>query len=128
MNIPTPHKRCILILTCLVFALTAPAWARSLADITQAMKQRAPIIGELKAKGIVGENNAGYLAFVSGAREEESLVAAENTDRKAVYAYLAKKENTSLSNVEKRQAIRKAKNTESGEFYQTEDGAWKRKE
>ena len=32
---------------------------------------------ELKAKGIVGENNKGYLEFIGGKKEKADVVAAE---------------------------------------------------
>ena len=127
MSLPITCKRYILIFTCLALALSASAWARSLNDIKQAMIQRAPLIAQLKAQGIVGESNAGYLAFVSSARAEEAQVAAENKDRKSIYTYVAKKENTSLDVVEKRQGKRKAQKAKPGEFYQDSNGAWVKK-
>ncbi|MGD9281988.1 MAG: DUF1318 domain-containing protein, partial [Desulfobacterales bacterium] len=51
-------------------------------DIKTRMKQRLPVIKELKTKGIVGENNAGYLDFIGAKRENADVVAAENKDRK----------------------------------------------
>ena len=60
-------------------------------DIKTRMKQRLPVIIELKAQGIVGENNAGYLEFIGAKREKADVVAAENNDRKTVYTAIAKK-------------------------------------
>jgi len=100
----------------------------SMADgIKERMKQRLPVIVELKAKGIVGENNQGYLAFVTGQISEDALVASENNDRKTIYAYIAEQQNTSLALVEKRRAITLAERAVPGEFIQNTAGAWIKK-
>jgi len=95
--------------------------------IKERMKQRLPVIVELKAKGIVGENNSGYLAFVTGKKVNENIVASENKDRKTIYAHIAKQQNTSLALVEKRRATALAGRAAPGEFIQKADGAWIRK-
>ena len=99
----------------------------SMAGIKERMKQRLPVIVELKAKGIVGENNQGYLAFVTGQTSDNALVASENKDRKAIYAHIAKQQNTSLAVVEKRRAITLAERAVPGEFIQNTAGAWIKK-
>ena len=99
----------------------------SMAGIKERMKQRLPVIVELKAKGIVGENNQGYLAFVTGQTSDNALVASENKDRKAIYAHIAKQQNTSLALVEKRRAITLAERAVPGEFIQNTAGAWIKK-
>ncbi len=99
----------------------------SMAGIKERMKQRLPVIVELKAKGIVGENNQGYLAFVTGQTSDNALVASENKDRKAIYAHIAKQQNTSLAVVEKRRAITLAERAVAGEFIQNTAGAWIKK-
>jgi hypothetical protein len=78
----------------------------------------------LKTKGIIGENNSGYLGFVTTARDKEDIVTAENKDRKAIYTHFAKQQNTTLDVVEKVQANRKAQRTKPGAFFQKPDGSW----
>ena len=95
--------------------------------IKDRMKQRLPAIVELKAKGIVGENNSGYLAFVTGQKSQEAVVESENNDRKAIYAQIAKQQNTSLDLVEKLRARTLAERAIPGEFIQNADGAWIKK-
>ena len=123
MNLRTSVKIHILIITCLVissqFVLAA--------GIKDRMKQRLPVIADLKAKGIIGENNRGYLGFVTGARAQEGVVAAENKDRKKIYNHFAKQQNTTPDVVEKVQAQRKAQRAKSGEFFQNPDGSWHKK-
>jgi len=107
-----------------VFVLVGTSMAEG---IKERMKQRLPVIVELKAKGIVGENTQGYLAFVTGQTQEEALVASENNDRKAIYTQIAQQQNTTLDLVEKRRAITLAERAVPGEFIQNAAGAWVKK-
>lgn len=93
-------------------------------DIKERMKQRLPVIVELKAQGLVGENNQGYLAFVTAKKIQEALVEQENQDRKSIYTQIAKQQNTSLDLVEKRRALVLADRAIAGEFIQKPDGSW----
>ncbi len=95
--------------------------------IKERMKLRLPAIAALKTQGIIGENNQGYLGFVAEARAQEDVVTAENKDRKMVYTYFAKQQNTTLAVVEEIQAQRKAEKAKSGEFFQKSDGVWVKK-
>ncbi|MDA3791623.1 MAG: YdbL family protein [Desulfobacula sp.] len=123
MNIRKIFKIHVLLILCLIvssqFALAA--------GIKDRMKQRLPVIADLKAKGIIGEDNSGYLGFVTGAKAQEEVVAAENNDRKTVYSHFAKQQNTTINIVEKVQAKRKAERTKPGEFFQKPDGSWHKK-
>ena len=93
-------------------------------DIKTRMKQRLPVIIELKAKGIVGENNAGYLEFVGAKREKADVVAAENNDRKTVYTAIAKQQGTTAEVVGKRRALQIAQKANPGEWLQDASGKW----
>lgn len=112
----------ILIIVCL--AVTSLAFS---AGIKERMKQRLPAIAQLKAKGIIGENNKGYLGFVTGARAEEGMIAAENKDRKMIYSHFAKQQKTLVDVVEKVQAKRKALKAKPGQFFQNFKGKWQKK-
>ncbi len=116
-------KTYLLVVVCLIFT-TQFVFA---AGIKERMKARLPVIAGLKAKGIIGENNQGYLGFVTATKTEETVIAAENTDRKAIYSHFAKQQNTTVDVVEKIQAKRKAEKTKSGQFYQAADGKWVKK-
>jgi len=123
MNIRKIFKIHILLIICLIVSSQF-----ALADgIKDRMKERLPVIADLKAKGIIGEDNSGYLGFVTGARAQEAVVAAENVDRKTVYTYFAQQQNTTIDVVEKVQAKRKAEKTDPGEFFQNPDGSWHKK-
>ena len=95
--------------------------------IKKRMKLRLPAIAELKTKGIIGENNRGYLGFVTGSRAKKALIAEENKDRKKIYIYFAKQQKTTLDTVEKVQAKRKADRVHPGEFFQKPDDTWVKK-
>jgi len=75
----------------------------------------------------VGENNRGYLDFVGNEKTHEALIAQENQDRKAVYAHIAKQQNTSLSVVEKNRALQLAERAAIGTYIQKFDGTWIKK-
>ena len=93
-------------------------------DIKARMKNRLPVIKELKAKGIVGEDNKGFLQFVGGNKAKADVVAAENKDRKTVYAAIAKQQGTTAELVGKRRAMQIAKKANPGEWVQDASGKW----
>lgn len=95
--------------------------------IKERMKERLPVIVELKTQGIVGENNRGYLDFVGNVKTHEALIAQENQDRKTVYAHIAKQQNTSLSVVEKNRALQLIERAAPGTYVQMPDGTWVQK-
>jgi uncharacterized protein YdbL (DUF1318 family) len=104
-----------------IFAAGISAFAD---DIKARMKQRLPVIVELKTKGIVGENNAGYLEFIGAKKEKADVVAAENEDRQTVYAAIAKQQGTTAELVGKRRALQIAQKANKGEWVQDRSGKW----
>ncbi|MDD2604963.1 MAG: YdbL family protein [Desulfobacterales bacterium] len=111
----------LLLVTMAVALLVAlPATAQ---DIKARMAARLPVIDDLKARGIVGENNQGYLEFV-GAPEKAESVAAENADRRAVYAAIARQTGTSPEAVGRQRAVQIAQKSLPGVRLQKPDGTW----
>ena len=96
-------------------------------DIKERMKDRLPVIIDLKNKGVIGENNLGYLEFVGTAREKQDVVRDENKDRETVYKAIAKKQNTTAEKVGKRRAQQIAKKADPGEWLKNEKGKWYQK-
>ena len=96
-------------------------------EIKARMRARLPVIKALKAKGIVGENNKGYLAFRSGDRSKAADVNAENNDRREVYSQIAKQQGTTADLVGKRRALQIAKRAKAGEWVQDGNGRWYQK-
>jgi len=107
-----------------VVALSCACFAQ---DIRSRMIERLPAIKELKMKGLVGENNAGFLEILGGAKDGEALVQAENADRKAVYEAIARREGVSVEIVGQRRALQISQTAETGEFIQDAQGAWYKK-
>ena len=93
-------------------------------DIKARMKNRLPVIKELKAQGVVGEDNKGYLQFVGGKQAKPDVVAAENKDRQTVYAAIAKQQGTTAELVGQRRALQIAKRANKGEWVQDSSGKW----
>lgn len=96
-------------------------------DIKERMKDRLPQIVELKKKGIIGEDNLGFLQFVGTVKEKEDIVKDENNDRLQVYETIAKQQGTSAEAVGKRRAIQIAEKADAGEWLQDEKGSWYQK-
>ena len=94
-------KISVLVILPVVFLIVNYSFA---GDIKARMKARQPVIKALKAKGIIAENNKGYLEFISGMKEKEDVVNAENNDRKKVYTAIARKTGTSAELVGMRRA------------------------
>ncbi|GAN34202.1 MAG: DUF1318 domain-containing protein [Candidatus Brocadia sp. AMX2] len=101
--------------------------ADDLSALKRQMEKRLPIIIELKSKGIIGENNTGYLQFIGGRREKEDIVQAENQDRRKVYESIAKKEGASIEQVGQRRAQQIASKARKGEWLQNPTGKWYQK-
>ena len=97
-------------------------------DIKARMKNRLPVIKELKSQGIVGEDNAGFLQFVGDKKVSADVVAAENKDRLTVYKAIAKQQGTTAELVGKRRALQISKRAGSGEWVQDAGGNWVQKE
>ena len=121
------RKKIISVLSILVLALLITDGYSSSAEIKQRMIERLPTIKALKNKGIVGENNKGYLQFIGSKKEQENVVNAENEDRKLVYEAIAKQQNTTIEVVGKHRAIQIANKAQSGEWLQDANGKWYKK-
>jgi len=117
----------VFILFLSMFALILSANNGFSQDIKERMKDRLPLIVELKKKGIVGENNLGLLQFIGKTKEQESVVNEENNDRMKVYEAIAKQQDAAADIVGKRRAIQIAEKAEAGEWLQDEQGAWYQK-
>jgi uncharacterized protein YdbL (DUF1318 family) len=107
-----------------VFLFTATAFC---GGIKARMRDRLPRIIELKAAGIIGENNQGFLSFVGDRKPEQALVDAENEDRKQVYGAIAKQQGTTAAVVGQRRAMQIAEKAKPGEWLQDAGGKWIRK-
>ena len=115
------RSRTLLLAVAAVVLLAAlPAAAQG---IKERMAARLPVIDALKARGIVGENNQGYLEFV-GQPEKAEMVAAENADRREVYAAIAGQTGASPEAVGRQRAAQIAQKSLPGVRLQKPDGTW----
>lgn len=115
-----PHRALLLVVAALVLLGALPASAQGLKE---RMAARLPVIDDLKARGIVGENNQGYLEFV-GPPEKAQVVAAENADRQAAYATIARQTGASPEAVGRQRAAQIAQKSMPGVRLQKPDGTW----
>jgi uncharacterized protein YdbL (DUF1318 family) len=107
-----------------VLASAVSAFAQG---IKARMHARLPEIVALKAEGVIGEDNRGYLSFVGSARKKVDIVNAENEDRHQVYAAIAQQQGTTVDVVGRLRARQIAANAAAGEWLQNENGQWIRK-
>ena len=91
------------------------------------MIQRAPQIRALKTSGVIGERANGLLGLVKESAADKALVDAENTDRKAVYAEIARKSAINVSDVAEVHALQRAERAATGDWLQGTDGKWYQK-
>ena len=96
-------------------------------DIKLRIKNRLPVIRELKTRGIVGEDNKGLLQFVGAKKEKSEVVAAENKDRMTIYAAIAKKQGVTPELVGQRRAMQISQKARTGEWLQDAGSKWYQK-
>jgi len=96
-------------------------------EIQARMIARLPAIKDLKDKGLVGENNKGFLEFIGQQKEKQEVVTAENQDRQQVYEAIAKQQGTTVELVGQHRAIQIADKALPGEWLQDANGKWYQK-
>ena len=115
------------VLAILLFIVFAAGALASAKEIRARMLARLPEIKVLKDKGLVGENNKGFLEFVGRQKEKQEVVTAENRDREMVYKAIAKQQGTAVELVGKHRAIQIANKARPGEWLQDANGKWYQK-
>jgi uncharacterized protein YdbL (DUF1318 family) len=96
--------------------------------INRRMAERLPALDALKERLAVGENNSGMVeARDTVSAEEEQLISAENGDRAAVYALIARAQSTSAEAVGRARARQIAERSKPGLWLQGPDGKWYQK-
>lgn len=93
--------------------------------LTQRMKSRLPEVLVLKNSGAVGEGTDGKLLVRKEEGEKlEKLVKAENKDRAALFALLAKKTGGTPDEVAKKFAQAMASKAKKGHWFKKPSGNW----
>ena len=89
---------------------------------------RLDVVLDLKSRGIVGENNRGYLELLKSAGERyKGVVEAENRDRRIIYQYIASSLGVPLETVERRRARQIRERAATGQWLQDDTGRWYQK-
>ncbi len=101
--------------------------AEDLGAVKARMSQRISQIDQLKSTGAIGENNRGLLDVRDGGGDAASVVSAENADRAAVYAAIAKQTGSSADQVGRARARQIASGSAAGVWLQRENGEWYKK-
>ncbi len=104
-----------------------PALTLEASSVKERMAARLPEITQLKDKGLLGENNMGYLAYIKESKPQQDIVEAENADRGKVYAAIARKQGVSVDLVGKRRAKMLFERGKKGYWFQQQDGKWVQK-
>ena len=119
------NLKALIYLLVTIYTLSATAaWAQ---DLKSRMSARLPKINALKASGVAGENNNGYLSMRKQLADKKALVDAENADRRKAYQIIAKQQGASAEHVGKRRAMQIAKKAKPGTWLQNAQGKWYRK-
>jgi uncharacterized protein YdbL (DUF1318 family) len=116
-----------MVTTLVLVALMAMAGTGWTEDVKARMRERLPVVVDLKARGVVGENNQGFLEMLKGQTEKQNVVSAENQDRKSIYEQIAQKTGTDIKVVGQRRAIQIAEKAAPGEWLQDGSGKWYQK-
>ncbi len=98
-------------------------------QIKNSMLARKPQIETLKNSGKIGEDNKGFLAAVSGGLDgaAQEIISGENSDRRQVYAAIAKNQGTTAALVGTRRAAQLAEQARPGQYIMNAAGKWIKK-
>lgn len=116
----------LLLSFCVLLLGTQFAGAADQAELKARMSQRLPAIVALAKRGAIGENNRAQLTPRGKlTAAERAIVDAENADRLAVYALIAKKTGTSPATVARQRAAQIRSAAIKGTWIQMTDGSWR---
>jgi uncharacterized protein len=121
------RQKVIILVTLFMTAFICTTLDVQASALKDRMLARVPAINNLKDKGLIGENNTGYLEYRTGARPQQELIKAENQDRKTVYAEIARKQNVDITLVGQRRAKQIRDIGGQGHWFQQPDGTWYKK-
>jgi len=108
-------------------APVARAESDAMKELQKHFQERLPAVQKLKAAGLIGETNLGYLdARETVDADAQKLIKDENADRYHLFQMIADQEGVKVDKVAERAARRNFQKAKSGEYLKTEDG-WKKK-
>lgn len=109
----------------MLLGLVPLASAQNLPEIRARMEKRVAQVDSLKASGVLGENNRGFLEVRAG--DDQGVAAAENADRGVVYTALAKQTGATADAVGKARAKQIFAASAKGVWVQSPSGEWVKK-
>ncbi len=115
-----------ILLILIISAMIIPG-STSAASLKERMKDRLPQIVKLKAEGVIGENNRGFLEMRQKNATALELITAENRDRQTVYNAIAKQQQVNPEIVGQRRAAQIASRAASNTWLQNSQGEWYKK-
>lgn len=102
--------------------------AESLGAVKARIEQRLAAVDALKDRGVIGENNRGFVEVRgTAAAADHRIVADENADRQTVYAAIAAQSKESAEAVGRTRAQKIVAAARPGQWIQDAGGAWKKK-
>ena len=92
----------------------------------ESRRSRYDQLADFKKRGMIGENNQGYVEFLQGDVDARALAEAENNDRRIIYRTIAEQNDLkdAIATIEKIFAQVQRDKAQPGEKIQQEDGAW----
>ena len=89
-------------------------------------RERFDQLAELKKKGVIGENNRGYVEVITNGEGAEGIVDAENKDRKVIYQTIAEQNDLKgeIDTIEKVFAEVQKEKAQTGDKIQDDQGRW----
>lgn len=89
--------------------------------------EQLAIVKGLKRKGLVGEDNRGFLAYVTEQQVAVEVVDAVNAERLKAYQKIAREQQVEVAQVGRSRAGQLAAEAAAGEWIQEANGKWRKK-
>lgn len=93
----------------------------------QGRQARFQQLQTLKAQGLIGEDNQGFVAVLKSGGDTDAVVSAENKDRSAIYQTIVQQNNLGADGLGKVKSVFaevQSEKARSGDFIQTSAGQW----
>ncbi|MCE9591946.1 MAG: YdbL family protein [Planctomycetes bacterium] len=98
-------------------------------DLKESFRKRHASLVAAKNEGKIGETAQGYVEAVKAADENaKELIAGENSDRRRLYAIIAKEQGATPETVAERNAVRNFREASKGHWLKGKDGKWFQKQ
>jgi uncharacterized protein YdbL (DUF1318 family) len=100
-------------------------------DIKKRMKERFPILNDLKKLGKIGETHLGFVEAIDPKDQKDvgiqKLLSDENDDRKLLYKLIAQQTEAKPKMVGRQNAFRLFNKAKDDEYFKGADGKWRQK-